>query len=327
MIYSKAINETLRYYLETDERVVVLGEDIIDPYGGAFKVTKGLSTDFPDRVRTMPVSEAAIAGISAGLALEGFRPISEVMFGDFAALCFDQIVNHMAKYEAMYNGKATCPVVMRMPSGGGRGYGPTHSQSLEKYFVGVPHLNVVAASLHHDPKELFAYFFSQDKPTIFVEHKLLYPLKTRYESSDNIIKKNGLTVSVSPVPREDCSVTVVSYGYMAHLAEQVIQKLAIEEEIFVELVIAAKLSPIEWPPIEESVASTGALLTVEEGTAGWAWGTEVATHIQEKQFGQLRQAVKVLTSEADVIPAARPLEDQMLMNPKKIEKAIRTLSS
>ena len=133
----------------------MLGEDILDPYGGAFKVTRGLSTDFPTRVRTTPISEAAIAGVSAGLALAGFRPIAEIMFGDFLALCFDQIANHISKYGAMYDGAATCPVVIRTPSGGGRGYGPTHSQSLEKHFLGIPHLRVVAGSLWHDPVALF----------------------------------------------------------------------------------------------------------------------------------------------------------------------------
>ena len=151
MIYARALGDTLRHTLESDPRVVVLGEDILDPYGGAFKVTRGLSTDFPTRVRATPISEAAITGVSAGLALAGFRPIAEIMFGDFLPLCFDQIANHIAKYGAMYNGAATCPVVIRTPSGGGRGYGPTHSQSLEKHFLGVPHLRVVAGSLWHDP--------------------------------------------------------------------------------------------------------------------------------------------------------------------------------
>ena len=173
MIYARALGDTLRHTLESDPRVVVLGEDILDPYGGAFKVTRGLSTDFPTRVRATPISEAAITGVSAGLALAGFRPIAEIMFGDFLSLCFDQIANHIAKYGAMYNGAATCPVVIRTPSGGGRGYGPTHSQSLEKHFLGVPHLRVVAGSLWHDPATLFEDFLADDWPVLHIEHKLL----------------------------------------------------------------------------------------------------------------------------------------------------------
>ena len=117
MIAARAMGDALRAALKSDERVILLGEDLVDPYGGAFKVTRGLSTDFPGRVRSTPISEGAIAGLSAGLALSGYRPIAEIMFGDFLTLCFDQIVNHIAKYEAMYNGKVTCPVIIRTPRG------------------------------------------------------------------------------------------------------------------------------------------------------------------------------------------------------------------
>ena len=134
MIAARAMGDALRAVLNEDDRVILLGEDLVDPYGGAFKVTRGLSTEFPGRVRSTPISEGGIIGLSAGLALSGYRPIAEIMFGDFITLCFDQIVNHIAKYEAMYNGKATCPVIIRTPSGGGRGYGPTHSQSLRSTF-------------------------------------------------------------------------------------------------------------------------------------------------------------------------------------------------
>ena len=145
MLYIKALNLALHQAMQDDPRVVSLGEDIADPYGGAFKATRGLSTAYPERVRTTPVSEGAIAGVAAGAALAGLRPIAEVMFGDFVTLCFDQLVNHIAKYEAMYNGKVTCPVVLRVPSGGHRGYGPTHYQSLEKVLLGVTHQHTVAA--------------------------------------------------------------------------------------------------------------------------------------------------------------------------------------
>src|ERR1700741_5457138 len=166
MIYARALGAALHRALSDDERVVVLGEDIADPYGGAFKVTRGLTTAYPDRVRTTPISEGAIAGISAGLALAGYRPIAEVMFGDFLTLCFDQLVNHIAKYEAMYAGRPPCPGIIRAPPGGGRGYGPTHSQSLEKHFVGVPHLRVVATSLVHDPAAVLRALLAQDSPVL-----------------------------------------------------------------------------------------------------------------------------------------------------------------
>jgi acetoin:2,6-dichlorophenolindophenol oxidoreductase subunit beta len=329
--YGRALGGALRHLLESDQRVVLLGEDIVDPYGGAFKVTRGLSTDFPGRVRATPVSEAAIAGISGGLALAGFRPVAESMFGDFLGLCFDQIVNHVAKYGAMYDGAATCPVVIRTPMGGGRGYGPTHSQSLEKHFLGVPHLRVVAGSLWHDPVALFDDFLASDSPVLHVEHKLLYPLSmkaaggtaTAHDGSAGFLP----TVSLPPVAREECSLTVVAYGYQAELAQRVLDRLAIQEEIFAELLVPAQLSPVDWAPLERSVAVTGSLLTVEEGTGGWSWGTELAAELGTRLFGYLRRPPRVLASARDVIPSAADREADKLVGERQIEEAVRAAAA
>ena len=323
MIFAKALNETLHHCLARDPRVVVLGEDISDPYGGAFKVSRGLTTAFTDRVRTTPVSEGAIAGLSAGLALAGFRPIAEIMFGDFLTLCFDQVVNHIAKYQAMYAGQATCPVVIRAPMGGHRGYGPTHSQSIEKHFVGVPHLRVVAASLVHDPIAVFEDFLKHDSPVLYVEHKLLYP--QHLAVSEQVDASPGMlpTVSVSWVPREECTLTVLSYGYEAMLVAKVLEKLAMEEEIFAELLVPAQIAPMDWAPIERSVKVTRSLLTIEEGTSGWSWGTEAAAVIGKRLFGTLRRPVEVLASAPTVIPGSKKLEAEMLIGARQIEQAVR----
>jgi pyruvate/2-oxoglutarate/acetoin dehydrogenase E1 component len=330
VIYARALGDSLRYALESDPRVVVLGEDILDPYGGAFKVTRGLSSDFPARVRTTPISEAAIAGVSAGLALAGMRPIAEIMFGDFVGLCFDQITNHIAKYQAMYNGAASCPVIIRTPSGGGRGYGPTHSQSLEKHFLGIPHLRVVAGSLWHDPVALFDDFLADERPVLHIEHKLLYPLHVATDGQADLaeIGRDGTdgvppTVSIRYVAREDCALTVVAYGYQAELARRVLERLAIEEEIFAELLVPAQLSPVDWTPLERSVAATGSLLTVEEATGGFSWGTEIAAQLGSRLFGRLRRAPAVLASAPDVIPSAPDREADMLVGERKIEAAVR----
>src|SRR5688572_6585286 len=169
------LNHALHHAMESDERVYVIGEDILDPYGGAFKVTRGLSTKFPGRVLTTPISEAAIVGVSNGLALRGLRPVAEVMFGDFVALAADQLINHAAKFRWMYNDLVRVPLVVRAPMGGRRGYGPTHSKSLEKLFLGVPGLRVVAPNCLGDAADLLEYAILQDNdPVLFVEHKLLY---------------------------------------------------------------------------------------------------------------------------------------------------------
>jgi pyruvate/2-oxoglutarate/acetoin dehydrogenase E1 component len=335
MIFARELGGTLGACLAEDPRVVLLGEDISDPYGGAFKVTRGLSAAFPDRVRSTPISEGAIAGISAGLALAGYRPIAEIMFGDFATLTFDQVVNHIAKYQAMYNGQATCPVIMRAPMGGHRGYGPTHSQSLEKHFVGIPHLRVVAASLFHDPRAVFADFLGADSPVFYVEHKLLYPQQMRLPESGRIgalmvrsENSEGMlpTMCLSAVPRENCAVSLIAYGFQAWLATEVIERLAVTEEIFAELLVPAQISPIDWSPIKSSATTTGQVVTLEEGTAGWSWGSEVAAVLSHDLFGELRGPVEVVSSAASVIPAAKAPESRVLVGSSHIEAAIRSVA-
>ena len=158
-----------------DGRIVMIGEDIRSPYGGAFKVTKGLSDLFPDRVFNAPISEAAIVGLGNGLALHGQLPVCELMFGDFLTLACDQFINHAAKFRRMYNEQATVPLIVRTPMGGGRGYGPTHSQSLEKHFLGVPHTQCLALHQRISPEIIYNQLFdSIDRPTLVIENKLLY---------------------------------------------------------------------------------------------------------------------------------------------------------
>ncbi len=330
MIYARALGGALYRALADNDRVVVLGEDIADPYGGAFKVTRGLSTAFPERVRTTPISEAAIAGVAAGLALAGYRPVAELMFGDFLALCFDQILNHITKYEAMYNGSVTCPVVLRTPSGGGRGYGPTHSQSIEKHLLGIPHLRVASASLLHDPDAVLRQLLSDNAPSIHIEHKLLYGLDViePRELIGATVERCGsdsalATIAVRYAPRSDCEATVIAYGYQAELARRVQARLALEEEIFVELLIAGQLAPLDYEPILTSAAATGSLITVEEGTSGWSWGTEIAAEVGKRLFGALRRPVEVVASRAEVIPSARHREREVIVGEELIERAIR----
>ena len=335
-MYVQELNGALRELLERDERVVVLGEDIADPYGGAFKVTRGLTTAFPERVLTTPVSEGAIVGLAGGLALEGYRPIVEIMFGDFLTLTFDQVVNQLTKYGAMYDGKVTCPVIIRTPSGGHRGYGPTHSQSLEKHFLGVPNLRVVAVSPFHHPAAMYEALLRQDDPVLVIEHKLLYGEKLRVPSGGRsgdalarVEQSEGClpTVLLSQVPTDDCTASVLAYGYQALLAAQAVEELAIEEEVFAELVVPEQISPVDWEPIETSARRTGSLVTIEEGTAGWSWGTEAASEMSRRLFGELRHPVRVVASERSIIPSSRRLEQDVLVGLDTIKRAIREAAS
>lgn len=287
------LNYSLHSALETDPRVFVLGEDILDPYGGAFKVTRGLSTKYPQRVLTTPISEAAIVGIANGMALRGLRPVAEVMFGDFITLMADQLINHAAKFRWMYNEQVRVPIVIRAPMGGRRGYGPTHSQSLEKLFLGVPGLRVVAPNCLGDPAQLLDHAIRHDDdPVLFIEHKLLYtrPLLEpgKGELVDWEIGKLGddypvFTLRISNI--QSSHFTIATYGYNFELALATAKELMYEHEIFAEIVLFSQLSPFALAPLFDSVRRTRHLLTVEEGSISLGWGAEIAAQIAEKLPG------------------------------------------
>ena len=168
------LNSALHELFERRDDVYLIGEDLLDPYGGAFKVSQGLSTRWPSRVITTPISEASLVGVTAGMAIRGLRPILEIMFGDFIALGYDQIVNGVSKFREMYDDQVEVPLVVRLPMGGGRGYGPTHSQSLEKTLIGVPNVAVVAMSEFHNVGGLLTAAVEDAEPVFFVENKLMY---------------------------------------------------------------------------------------------------------------------------------------------------------
>ncbi len=317
-----SLNAGLHKALEDDPSVILLGEDILDPYGGSFKVAGGLSSRFPDQVLTTPISEAGITGIAGGMALRGMRPVVEIMFGDFSTLIVDQVINHLAKFSTMYHQDVKVPVVIRTPMGGRRGYGPTHSQSLEKLFLGVPGLTVLApfhfqgtgSTLGSPGQLLYQTITTRDTPTFFVEHKLQYLLKLFTEEAltehtlTEIFPSNGfpfykLSLKAAPGP----TLSLAAYGFMAHLAMEAMLTLAYEHEIFCELLVPTCLAPYELSPLFDSVVSTGRLLTLEEGTLSLGWGAEVLARTAEKLGPKLRQAGRLAAAES-VIPAAPKLE-------------------
>jgi len=327
-----ALNSGLKRALSDDERVILLGEDILDPYGGAFKVTRGLSTAFPQRVLTTPISEAGMTGVAAGMALRGLRPVVEIMFGDFITLTVDQLVNSAAKLRWMYNDTVNVPLVVRTPMGGRRGYGPTHSQSLEKLFLGIPGLRLVAASHFADPGELlYRAILQQDDPLVFIEHKLLYGLQvidaaaageleiTRAGSVE-LFPAYRVTVRGAPPP----SITLATYGYMAELARQALLKLAYEYEIFAELVVLTQLAPLDIAPVLESAAATGRLLTIEEGNGPGSWGAEVLAGCAANLGGSLKAAGRVAGAHTP-IPAAAGLERAALPEVEDIIRAVEKI--
>jgi pyruvate/2-oxoglutarate/acetoin dehydrogenase E1 component len=317
-----ALNNALHQAMSADSRVFLLGEDVLDPYGGAFKVTRGLSSAFPERVLTTPISEAGITGVAAGMALRGLRPVVEIMFGDFVTLIADQLINHIAKFRWMYNDQVNLPLVIRTPMGGRRGYGPTHSQTLEKLFLGTPGLTVLAPNSLNDPTRLLAYSIltSQD-PILFIENKLLYlqqvqdpTLLADFELSS--LPATGIpdgpetfTLSLRGAPPP--VLTLSAYGYMAELSRRAALRLAYEYEIFVELVVPEQLSPFVIDPLLTSLQKTGRLLTIEEGSLTMGWGAELLARCTEELGPRLHLARRLGAQDLPV-PASASLEEAVL---------------
>ena len=333
-----SLNRGLHQAFAEDGRVYLIGEDLLDPYGGAFKVSKGLSSKYPERVWSSPVSEAAIVGVAAGMALRGLRPVVEIMFGDFTTLIADQVINSLSKFRSMYNGQVDVPLVIRTPMGGRRGYGPTHSQTLEKFFIGVPGLRVLAANTLADPGDVLRRAILEDKgPVLFVENKLLY-LKSLLDDDalkdfenevhhheGNYANTHSLRLKGTPAP----VLTIAAYGYMAELAREALLRLAFEHEIFCELVVPTQLSPFAADgavdnPLQQSLQRSRRLLAVEEGSYTLGWGAEVLGRAVQAFPGELKAAQRVAAAD-EPIPASVPLEDQALPGVDDIIAAARRM--
>lgn len=281
---NELIRESLRNQFETVSQTFLLGEDIQyntkytqKPYGGAFKVSKDLSEYF-ENIRNTPISEAAIVGVGTGLAIGKMKPIVEIMFGDFLTLAFDQLINHACKFHKMFNKQVEIPLVIRTPMGGKRGYGPTHSQSLEKHFIGIPDLTLVALNHRVLPQELYTHIFKEKNPVLVIENKVLYT-KTVTSAAPvgfHLLKSNEryptlkiTTQKIQPV------VTVLCYGEMLEDVEKAIAKVFFEEEIVCEVICPTQISPIRIEAILDSVKNTQSLVIIEEGSNVAAFGSEV----------------------------------------------------
>jgi pyruvate/2-oxoglutarate/acetoin dehydrogenase E1 component len=326
--FLSSLNQALHLLFETDERVYLIGEDLLDPYGGAFKVSKGLSTRFPHRVLTTPISEGAIAGICAGMALRGLRPVGEIMFGDFITLCIDQIVNGISKFRPMFNNQVSVPMVLRTPMGGGRGYGPTHSQSIEKILLGIPHLKVVSPSIFHNPGALLINAVSrQEDPVIFVENKLLYPEKLiKFHGKGALVKVSEddslfPTVVLKNFESGNPDITIVSYGGSSRLINRVMEDLR-GEEIRITACFMSHINTVPSECVYSAILESRRVLIVEEGTEGFNWGSEIAATIYLKLFNALEKPIKRLAAAPTVIPAAKGLEAEILPSVKSINQAI-----
>jgi 2-oxoisovalerate dehydrogenase E1 component len=319
----QTINGALRHLLVTIPETLLLGEDLHDPYGGAFKVTQGLSTDFPGRVISTPISEAGVTGASIGLALAGFKPITEVMFADFLTLCMDQLYNHAVKFPGMFRDMAV-PLVIRTPSGGRRGYGATHSQSPEHLFASVPGLTVVYSSHRHDAGRLLIdATLRWPYPVLFLEHKLLYAEKQ--DAADYVelaADADDVAAHLFPTLRRganDPDVTLLTYGGMVPVVEVAAKQLADAEELSVEVVVPALLAPLPVGTLIGHLKTRKRIVIVEESQHHYGVAAEIAACLLESGYRG-----KVLRIGAPPIPiaSARSLERQILPDEIRIVEQV-----
>lgn len=308
-----SLNTALRRLLEERQDIILLGEDMHDPYGGAFKVTASLSTDFPGRVISTPISEAGITGAGIGLALDGWRPIVEVMFADFTSLAFDQLYNHAVKFPVL-SSHARVPLIVRTPAGGRRGYGPTHSQSPEHYLTSVPGLTVVMPSHRHDPGALLRTIVDAwPMPTVFLEHKLLYSVpvdpagyRRLPNAPDDPASHLFPTLARGPAGAD---LTLVSFGGMATVVEEAARYLEEEEELAVEILLPCLLAPLPRRTLTDYLGKRRYVVLAEESHTDYGVSAEIAASLAEAGF---RGRLTRVGAPPAPIPAARSLESQVL---------------
>lgn len=321
--YLDSLRQSLHQVMLHDNKVILLGEDIIDPYGGAFKVTKGLSTLYPDRVLATPISESAIVGVATGLALRGFKTVVEIMFGDFMALVADQLLNSASKFALMYQDNVRVPLVVRTPMGGGRGYGPTHSQCIEKMFLGIPGLKVVCPSLFHDPGMLLtSCILQQAAPVLFIEYKNLYSLTLQMPETfkiNNVGKNFPVVVADNGAAAPD--IVIFCYGGLSEIVVETMQRFA-DEEIHIRVISPCVLSEaMDISVITAHIGDCAHVLITDNNTPGYGWVSETVSWLYQHQH--LHHAkVHTLTAQDTVVPAARVLEDEVLVTQQKLEQKI-----
>lgn len=298
----ESINQALHDLLEQNPKMYLLGEDILDPYGGAFKATKGLSERFPRQVMTTPISEAGIVGVATGLAIRGRPTIVEIMFGDFLCLAMDQILNHASKLAWVYNHQIQVPLIVRTPMGGRRGYGATHSQSLEKHFCGIPGLTVFAVHPFGDPGDTLHQAHSLGSPALVIENKTMYGRGVR--DGDEL-----------PRPKTP-DIGIVTYGGCVEASVAAASRLRNEEELDVEVLPLTRISPFPTDSLVELAQRTTRILTVEEGTEGWGFASECAHAL-------IGSGVRFdsLAAPAHPIPSSRSWEVEILPDVDAIGEA------
>jgi pyruvate dehydrogenase E1 component beta subunit len=316
LTYRAAVARGIAQEMERDPNVVLIGEDVAAA-GGVFKTTEGLYDRFgPDRVRDTPISEEAIIGGIMGAAMNGLRPIGELMFSDFLATCWDIVVNQIAKTRYMTGGQVELPLVIRTANGGGARFGGQHSQSVENWAMAIPGLKVVAPSTPSDVIGLMAASVRDPDPVVFFEHKMLFATKQDVPEGEIVDRLGEATIR-----KPGSDVTIVALAAMVAVAQEAATSLE-ASGVSAEVIDLRSLVPLDTRTILESVSRTGRLVTVEENPRLCGWGAEIASIVAEECFWNLDGPVMRVTTPHIPLPAAAELEDAAIPSAEQVVEAV-----
>ncbi len=307
LTYREAVRDGIAQEMRRDEDVVFLGEDVAAA-GGVFKTTVGLLEEFgPDRVRDTPISEQAIIGAAMGASMTGLKPIAEIMFSDFFAVCWDLVANQIAKTRYMTDGQCSFPLVLRSANGGGSRFGAQHSQSVENWAMAIPGLKVVAPSTPADVKGLLAASVRDPDPVMFFEQKSLYAIKGEVPEDEHVEP-----LGVARVVRAGDDVTIAALAAMVPRALNAAETLESEHGVSAEVIDVRSLVPLDTKTLLDSVSRTGRLVTVEENPRLCGWGAELASIVAEEAFWDLEGPIVRVTTPHIPLPSADALEDAVM---------------
>lgn len=319
MTCRESIKEALMEEMRRDPTVYLLGEDLADPMGGSLKVTLGISSEFGmERVRNTPISESAILGCAIGSAIQGMRPVAEIMYQDFFTVCMDMVVNQMAKIHYMSGGAVKVPLVVRTQGGAGRNAAGQHSQSLEALLMHIPGLTVVTPSCAADAKGLLKSAIRSDDPVIFIENCQLYNIKSEVPEDEELLMPLGKAV----VRREGTDVTLVSYWRMVNDCMKAAEKLE-EQGISAEVIDLRTVLPMDMDTVLRSVEKTHRLVCVSEDVDIGSVCKEIGANVGRDAFYSLDAPIAYVNTAFTTIPFCPTLEEAILPGVEDIIAAAR----
>lgn len=319
--YSEALREAIREEMLKDKNVIMIGEEIGLGYGGVFGVSRGLYDEFgPSQIIDTPIAENSIMGAGIGTALMGMKPIVEMMFSDFIAVCFDGILNQAARVKFMTADQYKLNLVVRLPGGEGAGTGPHHSQCLESIFMSIPGIKIVNPSNAYDAKGLLKTCINLGEPVLFFEHKKLY--KTKSEVPE---EEYSIPLGKGKVVREGKDLTLVAISYMVSVAKDAADELWDKYGISIEIIDPRTLVPLDIDIIVNSVKKTSRLAVLEESVLRGGIGAEITSTICEKYIDYLDCPIKKIASKNAPIPMPPSLKDSVIPNKDRVVAELKDM--